>query len=286
MMYELVMTLASEAMGKAVAGCDNGKAGEYAAAARLFKTAAGGMEFLAQDQLPKWANRGTNAMAKDLPAEATADSCDALKILFLACAQQMAVATALNKSEEPNSSLMAKLCLGISEQMESFFNTMRSKASSKMARMDSKLFSLAQFQLELQKLLSSYFLSRSFWANNEHGIAIAILREVLPSMKIQSAPTKRGLPNIESLEVKKDVATVHEHMQTLLRSWEKDNSTAYYDVIPSQVPEDSKLSAGTFIMKPETYTMEENVQPVPLLLPARKMPLAGLFGRSLTIQAK
>lgn len=284
MMYEMVMTIASEAMGKAVAGCDEQKAGDYAAASRNFKAAAGGMDFLAHDQLPKWASRGTSALDKDLPAEATAESCDALKMLFLACGQQMAVATALNKPGEPNSSLMAKLCLGIAEQLESFMNAMRSKASSKMSRMDSSLFAHVQFQIELQKLLSSYFLSRSIWANNEHGVAIVMLREVTASMKIQSAPTKRGLPNIDQQEAKKDVAVVQKHMQALLQSWEKDNSTAYYDIIPPQVPEDLKLRAGTFMMKTEPYKMEENVAPAPLLLPARKMPLAGLFGRSATVK--
>jgi len=280
MMYEMIMTIVSEIMGSAVLGCDEQKAGNYAAAARNFKAAAGGMECLAQDQLPKWASRGAKALDKDLPAEATADSCDALKTLFLACGQQMAVATALNKPGEPNASLMAKLCLGIAEQMESFLNVMRSKASSKMAKMDSSLFTHVQFQIELQKLLSSYFSAQNIWASREHGVAIIMLREATAAMKIRSAPTKRGLPKIDSDDLKKDVETVQRHMQILLQSWEKDNSTAYYDIIPPQVPEDAKLSAGTFIMKPEPYKMEENIAPAPLLLPARKMPLAGLFGRT------
>jgi len=283
MMYDVVMTLASEALGKAVAGCDERKAGEYAAACRLFKAAAGGMDLLANDQLPKWASRGTNALDIDLPVEATAESCDALKILFLACGQQMAVATALNKPGEPNCSLMAKLCLGVAEQLESFMNAIRSKASSKMAKMDSNLFAHVQFQIEFQKMISAYFLSRSIWGNNDHGIAIAMLREVAESMKMQSAPTKKGLPNVDSMEIKTDVSMVQQHMKELLKSWEKDNATAYYACIPSQVPEDVKLKAGTFIVKPEPCEMEENVAPAPLLLPARKMPL--IFGWGPTIRA-
>ena len=52
-MYELIMTIATEAMGTAGMACDSCTEGKFADACRDFKKAAGIMEFLEEEQLPK-----------------------------------------------------------------------------------------------------------------------------------------------------------------------------------------------------------------------------------------
>ena len=88
------------------------------------------MNFLATDQLPQWISKA-ELDEKELPSEITVGTCEALTILFLANAQQMAIAASLVKTGVPNWSLMAKLSLGITDQLDMFVNAMRSKTQHK-----------------------------------------------------------------------------------------------------------------------------------------------------------
>ena len=53
-MYELVMTIATEAMAAAGTGTDECAAGEFKGACRNFKKAAGIFDYLAKTQLPQF----------------------------------------------------------------------------------------------------------------------------------------------------------------------------------------------------------------------------------------
>jgi len=279
MMYELVMAIACNGMGRAVSGFQEQRTGDYAAAAQHFKAAAGAMQMLSEEQLPKWASKSGDSFGQDLPSEAKIESAEAFKTLFLAVGQQMAVATSLNKPGTPNFSLLAKLCLGISEQMDLFVGTMSSKASLRMAKIDPYLFALVRFQIKIQKAVSTYFLARSSWDNNAPGLAIAFLNEAIALTKIQDYNGRGQLPKLESKEIMDDAAQLRQHMKDLLGTWQAENSTIYFESVPSSVPEDAKLPAGMHMMKPEPYELAEEVTPVQLMLPARKMPgFSSFFG--------
>lgn len=278
-MYELVMAIACNGMGRAVSGFQEQRTGDYAAAAQHFKAAAGAMQMLSEEQLPKWASKSGDSFGQDLPSEAKIESAEAFKTLFLAVGQQMAVATSLNKPGTPNFSLLAKLCLGISEQMDLFVGTMSSKASLRMAKIDPYLFALVRFQIKIQKAVSTYFLARSSWDNNAPGLAIAFLNEAIALTKIQDYNGRGQLPKLESKEIMYDAAQLRQHMKDLLGTWQAENSTIYFESVPSSVPEDAKLPAGMHMMKPEPYELAEEVTPVQLMLPARKMPgFSSFFG--------
>ncbi len=114
-MYELVMTVACAALATGRAGCDSSVSDDFAAAGKHFKVAAGIWQYLGQDLMPKWIARGSDALQKDLPIEASTGVADAMTQLKLAVTQQMIVSAPLLKNNTKMSySLMAKLTLGIS----------------------------------------------------------------------------------------------------------------------------------------------------------------------------
>lgn len=273
LMYELVMVIVCNAMGTAGVACDASIAGDFAGSSRGFKAASGMMQFLAEDHLPKWIARGTSIEDKELPAEASVGVCDAFHSYFLGVGQQMAIATVLIKPGTPNYSLLSKLCLGITELLEKFVNTIRTRAAVQMSRMDKEFFTLITFQINLQRALSQYFMARSVWEKKEeYGLAIAMLKEAMQGMKTRDIPTGKGLPPIEKKSplkvLENDVKDFKKHMNTLLGSWEHDNSKVYFDRMYDFVPEERKLHKGVVMMKSEPFVMEE-VDPVPLGPPGK-----------------
>lgn len=107
----------------------------------------------------------------------------------------MAIATMLVKPEV-NYALLGKLCLGVAVELESFVSTMRSKSAVHMARMESGFLSFVTFQINIQRALSLYFLSRSLWNSSEYGVAIAALSEATIAMRTRTSLTGRGKPTL------------------------------------------------------------------------------------------
>eukprot|EP00978_Attheya_sp_CCMP212_P012142 scaffold30140_cov55-Attheya_sp.AAC.10 len=264
--------MATEAMGLAGSGADACMAGEFTEASRHLKAAAGVMKYLAEDQLPKWLSRGVNVDEKTMPAEASAGICDAFHILFLAIGQQMVVANVVAKHGTPNYMLLAKLCLGTSEHLEQFASKMRTKASVQKQLMDPSFFSLVAFQIAFQRSLSMYFQARGVWDTHEHyGLAISMLSEATVLLRTRESMTSRGIPDVDSSKTKlkalsKDLTDLRNHMQILLRSWETDNSTVYFESVPQSVPDDQRIKKGIMMLKPDPYTLIEP-EPLPLSLP-------------------
>lgn len=128
LMYDLTMAIACEGLGRAAAATENSVAGEFAAASRDYAAAAGIFEYLQADHLPKWISKGSSVDSDKLPSECHAGTAKALRLLFQANGQQMAVATVLIKSGTPNYNLLAKLTLGISESLEEFSGFLRREA--------------------------------------------------------------------------------------------------------------------------------------------------------------
>eukprot|EP00555_Chaetoceros_dichaeta_P003086 CAMPEP_0198249312 /NCGR_PEP_ID=MMETSP1447-20131203/878_1 /TAXON_ID=420782 /ORGANISM="Chaetoceros dichaeta, Strain CCMP1751" /LENGTH=428 /DNA_ID=CAMNT_0043933919 /DNA_START=37 /DNA_END=1323 /DNA_ORIENTATION=+ len=269
-MYELIMAIATDGLGTAGIACDESINGDFASASRNFKKAAGIMDFLATDQLPQWISKA-DLDENTLPSEITLGTTEALKILFLANAQQMAVATTLVKPGVPKYSLLAKLSLGIKEQLEMFVQTMRSRAATQKSRMDPDFFTLMTFQIELNNSLCDYFLARNHWDSGQYGLAISFLCSSKAMLRTRDSPLGKGLPEISSKSplkaIEADLNELKSHMNILLTSWEKDNSKIYFDKVPLSVPADKKLSAGLQMMKPEEYKLDD-VEPIPLIVAA------------------
>jgi hypothetical protein len=270
-MYELVMTIAAEGVATAGIGTDESIAGDFAAASRNFKKAAGIFDFLANNQLPQWLAKGGKTEDDALPAEAKIGVCRAFKVLFLGIAQQMAVATVLMKDGTPNYSLLSKLSLGIAEQFEEFVSLLRSQAATTKSRMDPEFFTLITIQIEVQKAMSLYFHAKQYWEKEkEYGLAIAMLNKAKTMMQTRDSPTGKGLPEISRKSplkaIEKDLNAVKLHFTIVLKAWEKDNSGIYFDKVPLTVPADKKLEQGVQMMKAEPYELED-VEPVALILP-------------------
>lgn len=270
-MYELVMTIATEALAHAGIGADECLNGDFAAANRSFKKAAGIFDFLYKDQLPQWHSKGGNTQDDALPAEAKIGVCDAYRVLFMGISQQMALATLLMKDGTPSWSLCAKLSLGIAEQFEDFVSIMRSKAASTKSRIDPNQFLLMTFQIEVQKALSSYFHARYYWESAlEYGLAIAMINKAIQMLQTRMTPSGRGLPEISSKSplkaIEVDLNDVKAHMSKVLSSWEKDNSRVYFDKVVTKVPSEKELTQGVKLGSPDPYVLE-NVDPVALILP-------------------
>jgi len=273
-MYELIMTIVTEGLGTAGLACDESANGDFASASRNFKRASGIMQFIATDQLPQWISKA-NLDEQELPSEITIGACEALAMLFLANAQQMAIAATLVKSGVPKYSLLAKLSLGVTEQLEIFVKAIRSKAPTQKSLMDPDFYTLMAFQIELHRSLSNYFLGRSHWEGGEYGLAISFLCSAISMIRTRTSIVGKGLPEISSKSslkaIEGDLDQLRSHMNILLTSWEKDNSKIYFEKVPFSVPQDKQLMNGVHMMKAEEYKMDD-VDPLPLTLPGDDKP--------------
>lgn len=274
-MYDLVMCIVCEGLGKAGVATETSVVGEFAAASREYAAAAGIFSFLADDHLPKWVARGSKVSEEDLPVECCVDTAKGLSMLFKANAQQMAIATVLIKPGTPNYSLLAKLCLGIEEQLDGFVTHMRENAFKQMARIEKDFFTLVTFQIQLQKALSLYFYGRHLWENEkEYGLAIAMLSEATVELRSRDGPSGKGVPEVSKIPALKalhnDLIDLRGHMNLLLKTWEKDNSSVFFEPVPQVVPADKRLEKGVQLNKEEKYRVND-VEPLLLSLSEEAM---------------
>jgi BRO1-like domain len=270
MMYDLVMTCVCEALGCAVGATEKSVSGDFAAASRDYASAAGIFDFLAEEHLPKWVAKGSNVDESKLPSECHPPLARALKLLFMANGQQMAIATLLMKDGVPNYGLLAKLCLGVSEQLEEFIGLLRREAFVQMSRMDPNFLTLVTLQINVHKSLTLYFQGRSLWEEQEYGIAIALLSEATVALRQRDHAASHGIPDVKTIPalapLAGDLKDLRSHMALLLRSWEKDNSSVYFTGVPQRVPADKKLREGIQMKRKTEYKLQE-AEPYLLILP-------------------
>jgi hypothetical protein len=270
-MMDVTMCILCEGLGKAGVATESSMAGEFAAASREYAAAAGIFQFLAEDHLPKWIARGSKTSEDDLPVECCTSTAKGLSIMFQANAQQMAIATVLIKPGTPNYSLLAKLCLGVEEQLDEFISHMRKESFSQMSRIEKDFFTLVNFQIALQKSLCYYFQARSMWDKGDYGLAIAILSEATVYLRTEEvSSTKKGMPDVAKIPslqaLTGDLNDLRSHMGNVLREWEKDNSNVFFETVPRSVPTDKKLERGVRLNKVEKYHFAD-VDPVLLSMP-------------------
>lgn len=205
LMYDLVMSVASEALGRAGLAADQTKECEFAAASRDYAAAVGILKCLANDQLPKWIAKGSanNIDEASLPLECSQGAALAFSQLFAACGQQMAIATVLSKPTVPNYSLLAKLCLGVHDQLHQCSDIMRNSVSVPMMdRIDQDFYALFSFQISLQKAFSLYFQARAQWSKNNFGIAISLLNEASKGLQTDAALSRHIINNSKKSKTK------------------------------------------------------------------------------------
>lgn len=81
-----------------------------------------------------------------------------------------------------------------------------------------------------------------------------------------------GLPEIEEKgplqALSNDVTDFRQHMQSLLSSWEKDNSLVYFDKVPPSVPSNKALKPIQ-LQKIEEFKLEVR-DPLPFSIPGTK----------------
>jgi len=270
-MMDVTMCILCEGLGKAGVATEASMAGEFAAASREYAAAAGIFQFLAEDHLPKWIARGSKTKEADLPVECCTSTAKGLSILFQANAQQMAIATVLIKPGTPNYSLLAKLSLGVEEQLEEFISHMRKEAFSQLSRIEKDFFTLVNFQITLQKSLCYYFHARSIWDKGDYGLAIAVLSEATVYLRTEDiSSSKRGMPDVAKIPSLQaligDLNDLRSHLGSLLREWEKDNSNVFFETVPRSVPTDKKVNQGVRLNKVEKYYFAD-ADPVLLSMP-------------------
>lgn len=274
-MYDLVMCIVCEGLGKAGVATETSLAGEFAAASREYGAAAGIFAFLADDHLPKWVARGSKVGEDDLPVECCVDTAKGLSILFKANAQQMAIATVLIKPGTPNYSLLSKLSLGVVERLDGFVSHMRENAFKQMSRIEKDFFTLVTFQIQLQKGLSLYFHARHLWENEkEYGLAISMLSEATLELKTREGASGKGIPDVSKAQalkaLHKDLIDLRGHLNLLLKTWEKDNSAVFFEPVPQVVPAEKRLEKGVQLNKEEKYKVHD-VEPLLLSLSEEAM---------------
>jgi hypothetical protein len=64
----------------------------------------------------------------------------------------------------------------------------------------------------------------------------------------------------------KELTDLKAHMGLVLKHWEADNSSVYFEQVPPKVPEDKKLTAGIQLDKAVAYKLDD-VDPLPLSIP-------------------
>ena len=269
-MYDLTMAIACEGLGRAAAATENSVGGQFAAASRDYAAAAGIMEFLHKEHLPKWVSKGANVLPEKLPSECHIAATRAFQTLFMANGQQMAVATVLMKPGKPNYGLLGKLCYGIMEALEEFMSAIRKDAVVAKERMDKDFFVLMAFQTQIQLALSLYFQGQAAWENMDHGVAIALMSEATVALRTREFSYSKGLPDIAKTPaltpLKKDLQDFRKHCNDILHLWEKDNSSVFFAAVPQSLSAEKKLQEGLRMNKSETYKLEE-AEPALLVLP-------------------
>lgn len=193
-MFELVLSLTTYALCESNLACDLSVGGDFAQSLKKLTKATGIFQFLGETLLPDWMAKSKQhaELEKESLAETRVGVSVAFTSLHMAMSQQMAIATILVKPVEPNYSLLGKLCLGVAVELESFVSTMRSMSALHMARMESGFLTFITFQINVQRGLGLYFLSRNLWNSGEHGVAIAALSESTVAMRTRTSPTGRG----------------------------------------------------------------------------------------------
>jgi BRO1-like domain len=246
-------------------------AGDFTNASREYSTAAGIFDNLATEQLPKWIAKGNNVDEASLPVECMPSMASALVQLFMANGQQMAIATVLLKDGTPNYSLVAKLCLGVAEQLEAFLAEVR-RAGDALSRLDPDFLTLLSLQIAVQNALSLYFQARKLWEDDEFGLAISLMREAGLALKERSHNAAKGVPSVSTGVLKPladDMKDLRHHFAIILGAYEKDNSSVYFMNVPAKVPAAKKLSEGLKMNKKMEFKLQE-AEPVLLAVPAKR----------------
>jgi hypothetical protein len=268
------MTIGTISVAAAGAACANSLRGDFVEACNNFKKAASVMAYMHSQHLPQWVALGSSTSEADLPAECVRNVAVGFEKVFLAHAQQMAVAKALQASSDKiNMALMAKLTKGVAETLDAFVSQLRANAGMHFCRLPGPYLSYITFQGMLQDAVSVYFQARKEWAGGENrGIAVAMMGQCRKSLEVRDTVTSKGIPEaINSSSsplhvLKPTLDEFKKHVDGIIASWLKDVNTVYFEKVPAAVPVSSLLNKGMLMMKVEPWSGGDTSDVVPVTL--------------------
>mmetsp|Transcript_2757 Transcript_2757/g.5049 ORF Transcript_2757/g.5049 Transcript_2757/m.5049 type:complete len:449 (+) Transcript_2757:42-1388(+) len=280
LMFEVSMTISSIAIAHASLGCSSSQTGDFASSVTNFKKAASIMDYMHTKHLPQWVSLGSSTSEGDLPIECTSGGCAGFSRVFLAHAQQMAIAKAL-QGDTINFGLVAKLCKGVQGEIDEFVKMLRKDAAVHYCRLPPPYLKYIAFQIALQEALTMYFNARATWnKGSEFGLALAMMYDARSMLEVRASVTSRGIPeDIENSNsalyvLRGELVNFRSHVDKIVEGWKRDVDTVYFDKIPNTVPVASVLKKGMVMMKVEPWSHSSlgDPEPVPLSVQAPAPP--------------
>mmetsp|Transcript_12297 Transcript_12297/g.18421 ORF Transcript_12297/g.18421 Transcript_12297/m.18421 type:complete len:403 (+) Transcript_12297:32-1240(+) len=213
-------------------------------AASELKKAAGTFLHAANVELPKWIVETTQ---KEVFPETSSSVCEGLATFCLAEAQQMAIAKALTKDKATPNSLLAKLCVGVAKLMDTSDTIFRNKGQKDYSKIGMPFLAHISLQSSLHRAMADSFLAADAWIKSQYGLAIAHQKRAIVIFN--------KLPVPYNTSINFDLQNVRVESLSILESYEKDNSSIYFETIPEPNP----LPDGLIMFKPEPYILDEPV---------------------------
>lgn len=282
---ELEMAIACLSIATGCLGYEYCDRGNYDSAAKQFQVAASIWKYyntyLHNNSIPIKVQPPPNEEEKEKEFLISTAIAGAMVTLHLAYAQQMFVASTLkgitNNSKEqttssllfgPKNTLLAKLTLGIVEQMNQAENeillfvqkkeedeTIHNQQSQWID--EKNLQQTLKGQKQLHSMLSTYFLAHAMWEDNhEYGVAIAMMQEVeeglvsIQNITFDSSSSNSLQYKVNSIIWRGDIATWKAHVVTTLQSWQLHIENIYSeDPIQPKLPSTKRLQSGIMLMK-------------------------------------
>jgi hypothetical protein len=239
LMYEVSMTIGTVAVASAGDACADSQKGQFPSACSKFKTAAAVMKHLAEKHLPQWVALGSSTSEADLPAECVRAVAEGFVSMFLAHAQQMAIAKALQEpAAKVNMSVLAKLTKGVQETVDGFVSQLRANAGMHFCRLPGPYLSYITFQSALQDALSLYFQARLTWAaGKERGLALSMMNAARAGLSVRASVTSKGIPeainssNSPLYVLRGELEEFGAHVDQIRAAWLKDINTVYFEKV-------------------------------------------------------
>jgi hypothetical protein len=210
---------------------------------------------------------------------------EAMSILNLAYAQQMSVASTLcndariSKNQSTtvgfhDNHLIAKLTLGIAEQIEQVLNKVfryEDELKEEKTLVDKNCIQLLQLEKQLQNVLSKYFLACAVWVYNRgHTFASTLMKEVEEELCHGQLFSSCAVDRSSSLQYNhsfflQDIASFKAHVRKTHCIWQQYLNKNYSNAggQKSDIPSTMKLQSGIILCtEPTIYLKISPPRPV------------------------
>eukprot|EP00298_Acanthocystis_sp_HF-20_P005202 c15449_g1_i2.p1 GENE.c15449_g1_i2~~c15449_g1_i2.p1 ORF type:complete len:382 (+),score=112.35 c15449_g1_i2:24-1148(+) len=192
-------------------------------AAQRLRQAAGIIDYLLINVTEKW-----TALPKGRPTETVKPVLQALKLIFLAEAEQLAIVKGLN-SGQTSVSVLIKLLRHVSEQYEQADTLLASLSpfDTKLLTPEVRLF--VQTQIILTRAHTCKYLAETAYKEERYGEAVGYLKKATDSLNIFNSGDVGegfGLVNLQNL-----ARAEHEKIKEQYRIYKHENDTIYFSPV-------------------------------------------------------